>query len=125
MMRWAYQAWLAMEPGNASQSARGFLVASAFGCTLEPLNKNPVTDAWADVDALDDCRKSLPSAAGTRGPTTQGGPHSTPNFRSDHPGGANFLFADGSVHFLDENIDMLVYQRLSTHQGGEPADIPQ
>jgi prepilin-type N-terminal cleavage/methylation domain-containing protein/prepilin-type processing-associated H-X9-DG protein len=50
-------------------------------------------------------------------------------FRSFHPGGANFAFGDGSVHFLKETIDMGspvyanlnigVYRRLSTIAGGE------
>jgi prepilin-type processing-associated H-X9-DG protein len=33
-------------------------------------------------------------------------------FRSMHTGGANFLFVDGSVHFLSQNLDMTTYQRL-------------
>lgn len=33
-------------------------------------------------------------------------------FKSNHPAGANFVFADGSVHFLIEEIDMDVYQLL-------------
>ncbi len=111
-----------MEPATAQTP--GLQVASLFACTLEPMNKNPVTESWADLGALDDCRKSHPSASGTIGPTTSGGLHTTPNFRSDHPGGCNFLFADRSVHFLDENIDMLVYQRLSTPMGGEAAEGP-
>ena len=50
-------------------------------------------------------------------------------FRSQHPGGANFLFGDGSVKFLKETIDMGspnyaaqnigVYRKLSTINGGE------
>jgi prepilin-type processing-associated H-X9-DG protein len=41
------------------------------------------------------------------------------NFRSDHPSGALFLFCDGHVQFLNENMDMATYNGLSTIQGGE------
>jgi prepilin-type N-terminal cleavage/methylation domain-containing protein/prepilin-type processing-associated H-X9-DG protein len=33
-------------------------------------------------------------------------------FKSMHPGGANFVFADGSVHFVHDDIDMRTYQLL-------------
>ena len=36
-----------------------------------------------------------------------------------HVGYANFLFGDGSVHALSENIDFGLYQNLSTRAGGE------
>lgn len=120
----AHQAWIGMEPSNATLSAQGLYVSSPLACTLEPMNKNPVTDSWADITALDDCRKSLPSAPGATGPTTCDGPHVTPNFRSDHPGGVNFLFADGSVRFIAEEIDMLLYQRLSTPLDAAKVDVP-
>jgi prepilin-type processing-associated H-X9-DG protein len=40
-------------------------------------------------------------------------------FRSIHPGGANFCFADGSVHYITTSIDINTYKALSTFQGGE------
>jgi prepilin-type processing-associated H-X9-DG protein len=40
-------------------------------------------------------------------------------FASFHPGGANFLMADGSVRFIADNIHFRSYQALSTIQGGE------
>jgi len=38
------------------------------------------------------------------------------------PRGANFLFGDGSVHFLSSAIDPLTYQYLCTIAGGEVSD---
>lgn len=40
-------------------------------------------------------------------------------FYSKHPAGVNFLFGDGSVHFLSTNIDPVTYQALCTIAGGE------
>jgi len=39
---------------------------------------------------------------------------------SMHPGGANHLFGDGSVQFISQNINVLVYDALATRAGGEP-----
>ena len=43
---------------------------------------------------------------------------------SFHPGGAHFIFADGHVQFLSENIPLLVFAALSTRTGGETVAIP-
>lgn len=40
-------------------------------------------------------------------------------FRSDHQGGAFFLFADGSVHFVQDDIDFDLYQQHATRDGQE------
>jgi hypothetical protein len=39
-------------------------------------------------------------------------------FKSAHPGGAEFAFGDGSVHFLREDIDMQSYQYLGAKADG-------
>jgi prepilin-type processing-associated H-X9-DG protein len=44
-------------------------------------------------------------------------------FRSRHPGGAQFCFADGSVHFLNEGIEHAIYRAYATRNGGEVASI--
>ena len=41
------------------------------------------------------------------------------SFGSKHPGGANFALADGSVHFLTENMEMPVFRSLASGQDGE------
>jgi prepilin-type N-terminal cleavage/methylation domain-containing protein/prepilin-type processing-associated H-X9-DG protein len=40
-------------------------------------------------------------------------------FRSNHPGGANFLFCDGSVKFLKSTTNSLVVMALGSRNGGE------
>jgi prepilin-type N-terminal cleavage/methylation domain-containing protein/prepilin-type processing-associated H-X9-DG protein len=41
------------------------------------------------------------------------------NATSNHPGGCNFLFGDGSVKFIKSSIDMRTYWKLGTRDGGE------
>ncbi|MEO8497785.1 MAG: DUF1559 domain-containing protein, partial [Planctomycetota bacterium] len=46
-------------------------------------------------------------------PTAVGG------FESQHPGGVNFAFGDGSLRFITDTIDMQVYQRLGHRADGQ------
>ena len=48
----------------------------------------------------------------------------TSGFKSYHPGGANFVMGDGSVHFFSESIDHQIYAGLGTRAGNEPVSIP-
>jgi prepilin-type processing-associated H-X9-DG protein len=104
----AEQGWIISAINTSDYVAGSLLAASLFGCTLEQMNKRPVTDTSIHLQRLGDCRSSA-----------LGGAHSVSNFRSEHTGGGHFLFADGSVHFLDKSINRAVYQGASTIQGGE------
>lgn len=104
----AEQGWIIAEMNYDIVVSMGLVGGSIFGCTVEPLNKSPVTDTSAVFSALSDCRSSL-----------NGGPHSTSNFRSAHEGGAFFLMGDGSARYVSENMDIGVYRASSTVRGGE------
>ena len=69
---------------------------------------------WADPDN----GFSLSNAAGTVMNATNDS-----ECYSFHSGGAMFCFADGSSHFIQENIDAIVFKALVTRDGGEV--IPQ
>ena len=43
-------------------------------------------------------------------------------YKSKHPTGAQFLFCDGSVHFLNETINYDSYQRLGDRRDGYMVD---
>ena len=109
----ASNAWLFGSVGNAVLESFGFLTGGIWGSTVEPLNKRPVTDTFLDLNNVQSCVCSL-----------QGGTKSAANFRSDHPTGAGFVFVDGSVHFVSDSIDLIVYRRLSTIGEGTTAALP-
>ncbi len=45
--------------------------------------------------------------------------YATAGFKSEHPGGVNFLLCDGSVRFLKATISLPVYAALGSKAGGE------
>jgi prepilin-type N-terminal cleavage/methylation domain-containing protein len=46
------------------------------------------------------------------------------SFRSFHPGGLLFGYADGSVHYVSNAIDLATYRAMATIQGGEVNAAP-
>jgi prepilin-type processing-associated H-X9-DG protein len=45
-------------------------------------------------------------------------------FTSQHPGGAQFVFGDGSVHFLSENVSGTTLEDLAQRNDGNVVAIP-
>jgi prepilin-type N-terminal cleavage/methylation domain-containing protein/prepilin-type processing-associated H-X9-DG protein len=125
-VQWAWFPWIAGQPNSTQYVGQLGSLSSIFAGTVDPMNKNPVTESFIDNSALVSPNPSIACA------DSRGAPYSYPdasgtgvgksyvsNFRSDHPGGCNFLMADGSATFLPESIDMLVYQSKATIAGGE------
>ncbi len=50
-------------------------------------------------------------------------PRNDYSFSSNHTGGCHLLFADGSVHFVSENINFTVYQNAASRNGDETNNI--
>lgn len=51
--------------------------------------------------------------------TGSGGLNEFQTFRSDHVKGCNFLYADGSVHFIPQETSAYVLNCMATRKGGE------
>jgi prepilin-type processing-associated H-X9-DG protein len=94
---------------SANRWYLGTRLLDSMRSTEVPLNTPP--GAWPTYDGSASMQSSNLGANGA--------------FASRHPGGANFLFGDGNVNFLSENIDFTVYQGLSTRAGHKNVPIPE
>lgn len=64
--------------------------------------------------------ETLESILGTTDHTPNNPANHLDDFSSYHAGGAIFALGDGSARFIQQNIDLTVYQNLATRAGGEP-----
>lgn len=78
-------------------------LSSCLRTTAVPLNAS-----WSAGDACVVGETQVSQAAWVNGA-----------FRSDHPAGGNFCYADGSVSWMSQNIDLRIYQARSTRAQSE------
>jgi len=104
------QAWAVSSLGDPSHPwyAGIFGVTAQFGMPPnimdEPMNRRPGSPTIIGSDSSGYNKTGRDRVSG---------------FRSMHLGGCYFLFADGSVHWLNQAIDPAAYRALSTYNGGE------
>jgi prepilin-type N-terminal cleavage/methylation domain-containing protein/prepilin-type processing-associated H-X9-DG protein len=104
-------------------------VANAAWVGMIPLGQACNNPTWP----VQDCEASNVLILGHTGPSPDENWIDVPNykkagaddFHSLHPGGCNFLFGDGSVRFVKETINPLVFSYLATRAGGEVVSADQ
>ena len=83
---------------------------------------------WSASAKQDSCALALP-LAGALDPINlypEPGDYTMRGFSSHHPGGCNMLMADSSVHFVNEWIDLEIYQHLGQRDDELPVGgLPQ
>jgi prepilin-type N-terminal cleavage/methylation domain-containing protein/prepilin-type processing-associated H-X9-DG protein len=109
-----YWGWWYAGAGQFYVGPSGSVLAGSMDMVLGMQEKN--YRVWPDVV---DC----PAGPYGYGPGKIGNICDVFHFWSRHPGGANFLFADGSARFISYG-DSSVMAALSTRAGGEAASLP-
>jgi prepilin-type N-terminal cleavage/methylation domain-containing protein/prepilin-type processing-associated H-X9-DG protein len=108
-------------PGEYSEDGRGAHWVDAPGYSQLYTQAAPNSSSRDLFARSEQCwnqpARNLPCAAATWDLTTAAS-------RSRHPGGVNVLMADGSVHFINEMINLATWQALGTIAGNEvvPSD---
>lgn len=105
-----------------------FLIGETKYCLNERGRSDGIHVGWASAGKRDDWGMPLNLAAAMlqiNSYAKHGGNSDTLNymsrlFGSFHPGGCQFAFADGSVHFVSDTVDINIYQQTAVRDDGLP-----
>ncbi len=101
----AFQSGTNLSNQNGCRWGWGAVTMTLFQTIVPPNNKN---FPW------NSCRTSCPGCSPDNA--------SYSNAQSNHPGGANVLFVDGSVRFIKDTIQPYIWMSLGTRAGAEIID---
>ena len=77
--------------------------------------------SWIGV--VPDVDESLARIVGAADHAPNDHEHHFEDFRSYHSGGINAVLADGSTHFINDNIDAAIFRAYASRAGGEIANL--
>lgn len=92
---------------------RGDMLNDDTPCTMYMTLNTP--NSGTDVSPFQPTRKNQADPPYT----SVGSQYSHKAARSKHPGGVNVVFADGSLQFIQDSIDLATWRALGTMNGGE------
>lgn len=105
--------------------SKTFMIAESAGDYEGKPTESYVTDSWIAGTSGNAHCQNIKNVEFTINTAYQGSAKSNSfPFSSLHPKGAHFGLGDGSVHFIDENIEMSLYLALASRNGGENVAIP-
>jgi len=123
--------------GELSHNLKDFTTTTVNGATVSPGVPSSGTTAWGATtgDYFVDGSTNLPMNTVTGPYYVRADAAAAPDkygyfadivaksgqfaWRSDHAGGCNFCFADGTVRFISQAINMNTYRALGSRNGGE------
>ncbi len=111
-------------PRAMSEITDGLSNTFALGEVVNAHQKTNGGSVWTYADRHEHSLRSTENPLNTptgKGTTLVGSYNPGVNgaFGSDHPGGGNFMFADGHVEFIFDSVDLLVYRGYSTYNSAE------
>lgn len=102
-------------------------------CTsINPLTATPLTSKWGASWCMGEncCTQynhvagpNQLSCGGTGFPGTMSNMAMQVSTSSNHPGGVNVCMVDGSVHFVQDTVDLMVWRAIGTRAGSEAYNL--